>query len=100
MTVSGDVSSATVYYGRSLADRLVSFIDDMVSATGDLEKSKTNASSLISEYNEDKANLDAKIESIRDRYMQQFSAMEAAVSGFNKTGEFLTGFIDSMKPKD
>ena len=100
LTVSGDVSSATVYYGRSLADRLVSFIDDMVSATGDLEKSKTNASSLISEYNEDKANLDAKIESIRDRYMQQFSAMEAAVSGFNKTGEFLTGFIDSMKPKD
>ena len=100
LTVSGDVSSATVYYGQSLADRLVSFIEDMISATGDLEKSKTRASSLISEYNENKANLDAKVESIRERYMQQFSAMEAAVSGFNKTGEFLTGFIDSMKPKD
>ena len=47
--------------------------------------------SLISEYNEDKANLDAKIISMRDRYMQQFSAMEA-VSGFNKTGEFLTAY--------
>ena len=100
LSVSGDVSSATVYYGQSLADRLVSFIEDMISATGDLEKSKTRASSLISEYNENKANLDAKVESIRERYMQQFSAMEAAVSGFNKTGEFLTGFIDSMKPKD
>ncbi len=100
LTISGDISSATVYYGQSLADRLVSFIEDMISATGDLEKSKTRASSLISEYNENKANLDAKVESIRERYMQQFSAMEAAVSGFNKTGEFLTGFIDSMKPKD
>ncbi len=72
----------------------------MVSSTGDLEKSKSRASSLISEYNENKANLDARVESIRERYMQQFSAMEAAVSGFNKTGEFLTGFIDAMKPKD
>jgi flagellar capping protein FliD len=89
-----------VFYGQSLADKLSSFIEDMVSATGDLEKSKSRASSLISEYNEDKANLDTKVESIRERYMQQFSAMEAAVSGFNKTGEFLTGFIDSMKPKD
>ena len=100
LTVSGNVSTATVFYGQSLADKLSSFIEDMVSATGDLEKSKSRASSLISEYNEDKANLDTKVESIRERYMQQFSAMEAAVSGFNKTGEFLTGFIDSMKPKD
>ena len=44
--------------------------------------------------------MDARVESIRERYMKQFSAMEAAVSGFNKTGQFLTGFIDSMKPKD
>ncbi len=100
LTVSGSVSSATVYYGQSLADKLASFIEDMVSATGDLEKSKSRANSLISEYNEDKAIMDAKVESMRERYMKQFSAMEAAVSGFNKTGEFLTGFIDSMKPKD
>ena len=72
----------------------------MVSATGDLEKSKSRANALISEYNEDKAAMNAKVESIRDRYMMQFSAMEAAVSGFNKTGEFLTGFIDSMKSND
>ncbi len=100
LSVSGTVSSATVFYGQSLSDKLTSFIEDMVAATGDLEKSKSRASSLISEYNEDKATMDAKVESIRERYMQQFSAMEAAVSGFNKTGEFLTGFIDSMKPKD
>ena len=69
----------------------------MVSATGDLSKSRANVNS---DYNEDKAIMDGKVESMRERYMKQFSAMEAAVSGFNKTGEFLTGFIDSMKPKD
>ena len=99
LTVSGNVSSATVYYGQSLADKLISYIEDIVSATGDLEKSKTRASSLISEYNENKATMDAKVESMRERYMQQFSAMEAAVSGFNKTGEFLTGFIELDETK-
>ncbi len=100
LQVNGSVSSATVFYGQSLADKLSEFVKDVISSTGVLEKSKSRASSLISEYNENKADLDTKITSMRDRYMQQFSAMEAAVSGFNKTGEFLTGFIDSMKPKD
>ena len=100
LDVTGTVGSATVYYGQSLANKLSEFIKDVISSTGVLEKSKSRASSLVSEYNENKADLDVKITSIRDRYMQQFSAMEAAVSGFNKTGEFLTGFIDSMKPKD
>lgn len=100
LSVSGSVTSATVFFGQSLSDKLSEFIEDVISSTGVLEKSKSQATSLISEYNEDKADLDAKITSIRDRYMQQFSAMETAVSGFNKTGEFLTGFIDSMKPKD
>ena len=30
--------------------------------------------------------------------MKQFSAMESAVTGFKKTGEFLTGFIDRCHP--
>ena len=43
-----------------------------------------------------------KFDVIKDksRYMSQFSAMESAVTGFKKTGEFLTGFIESLNPKD
>ena len=98
--VNGSVSSAKVYYGQSLASKLSDYIKDVVSSTGELSKGKDRATTLISEYNDMKADLDARVVSMRDRYMTQFSAMEAAVSGFNKTGEFLTGFIDSMKPKD
>ena len=32
--------------------------------------------------------------------MIQFSAMETAVTSFKKTGEFLTGFIDALNPKN
>ena len=78
--------------------KLTDYINEVVSSTGVLASSKTKANTSISEFNEDKADLDAKIESIRDRYMTQFSAMEAAVTGFKKTGEFLTGFIDALSP--
>ena len=99
--VNGSVSSAKVYFMvKSLASKLSDYIKDVVSSTGELSKGKDRATTLISEYNDMKADLDARVVSMRDRYMTQFSAMEAAVSGFNKTGEFLTGFIDLMKPKD
>ena len=44
--------------------------------------------------------IDDKIASLTDRYMTQFAAMESAVTSFKKTGEFLTGFIDSLNQKD
>ena len=96
--VSGSVSSATVYYGESFFSKLESYVKDLVSSTGVLAKSEAQASTSISEFNEDKVDLEAKIEAIRQRYMSQFAAMESAVTGFKKTGEFLTGFIDSLSP--
>ena len=98
LAVSGSVSSATVYYGESFFSKLESYVKDLVSSTGVLAKSEAQASTSISEFNEDKVDLEAKIEAIRQRYMSQFAAMESAVTGFKKTGEFLTGFIDSLSP--
>ena len=98
LEVAGSVNSATVYYGESFFSKLESYVKDLVSSTGVLAKSEEQASTSITEFNEDKVDLEAKIEAIRQRYMSQFAAMESAVTGFKKTGEFLTGFIDSLSP--
>ena len=98
MSVSGTVTSANVYYGESFFSKLESYVKDLVSSTGVLAKSENQANSSISEFNDDRADLETRIEAIRQRYMAQFSAMESAVTGFKKTGEFLTGFIDSLSP--
>ena len=98
LSVSGTVTSANVYYGESFFSKLESYVKDLVSSTGVLAKSENQANSSISEFNDDRADLEEKIEAIRQRYMAQFSAMESAVTGFKKTGEFLTGFIDSLSP--
>ena len=91
---------ATIYYGQSFLSKLTDYLEDVISPVGTLAKSSAQANSSISEYTEDQAKLDEKIASMTERYMSQFSAMESAVTGFKKTGEFLTGFIDSLKPKD
>ena len=37
------------------------------------------------------------METTRARYVEQFAAMETAVSSFKKTGEYLTNFMDGWR---
>ena len=100
LSSSGSAQTATVYYGESFLSKISSYIKDITSPVGILAASTTQANSTISDFTDEQNNLDEKIAAMTERYMGQFSAMESAVTGFKKTGEFLTGFIDSLKPKD
>ena len=100
LTSTGSAQNASIYYGESFLSKLSSYIKGVTGPLGTLASSTTDANSTISDFTDEQTNLDEKIAAMTDRYMGQFAAMETAVSGFKKTGEFLTGFIDSMKPKD
>ena len=94
------VTSAKIYFGESFLSKLTDYLDDVVSPVGTLAKSTVEANSSITEFNEEMLKIDDKIVSLTDRYMTQFAAMESAVTSFKKTGEFLTGFIDSLNQND
>ena len=100
LQASGSVQNATIYYGESFLSKLSSYIKDLTGPVGTLAQSTTKVTATISDFNDEQVNLEEKIAAMTDRYMGQFAAMETAVTGFKKTGEFLTGFIDSLKPKD
>ena len=100
LQASGSAQNASIYYGQSFLSKLSSYIKDLTGPVGTLAQSTTKATATISDFNDEQANLDEKIAAMTDRYMGQFAAMETAVTGFKKTGEFLTGFIDSLNPKD
>ena len=100
LSSSGSAQTATIYYGESFLSKISSYIKDVTSPVGVLAASTTRANLTISDFTDEQSNLDEKIAAMTERYMGQFSAMESAVTGFKKTGEFLTGFIDSLKPKD
>ena len=61
LEVAGSVNSATVYYGESFFSKLESYVKDLVSSTGVLAKSEERASTSITEFNEYKVDLEAKI---------------------------------------
>ena len=49
----------------------------------------------IAEYNERIEDLDQRMTNQRERYLEQFTAMESSVASFKKTGDLLTNFMDS-----
>ena len=100
LEMPGAVTSAKIYYGESFLSKLTDYLDDVTSPLGSLAKGKLDANSSISEYNEERLKIEDKIVSLTDRYTTQFAAMESAVTSFKKTGEFLTGFIDSLNQND
>ena len=46
------------------------------------------------------SDLNTKFESTRERYIQQFAAMEQAVTSLKSTGEYLTNLFETMNKDD
>ena len=92
---SQTVSSAYVYYGRSLIDTLSTYIDTALSATGVIAKSEQSISTKLSDLKIDLSEVDNKVETLTKRYLEQFSAMESAVTSLNSTSDYLTNMMDA-----
>jgi flagellar hook-associated protein 2 len=95
ITQSETVSSAYLYYGKSLIDQIGDYLTDTLSASGSLAKSETAASSDLSSYNIDLSDIDKRVDSLTIRYKSQFASMESAVTSLKSTGDYLTNMMDS-----
>ena len=99
---SGLGASSSVYYGQSLLDRLSSYISTSLTSTrsGSVASRITTLNTELTKENDLLTDLSTKFESTRSRYIQQFSAMESAVTSLKSTGEYLTNLFDSMNSND
>jgi flagellar hook-associated protein 2 len=95
ITQSETVSSAYVYFGKSLIDQIGDYLTDTLSVNGTLAKSETAASSDLSSFNIDLSDIDKRVDSLTIRYKSQFASMESAVTSLKSTGEYLTNMMDS-----
>lgn len=98
---SGLGANANVFYGESLIDMITNYVDDLLSS------SNSTISDRLSRLNKDVASqntllsdLDTQFESIRSRYVQQFSAMEQAVTSLKSTGSYLENLFKAMNKED
>ena len=99
MDASADVT-ATVRFGRSMIDRLQTYIADITSSSG-LIKTRTNSlNEDLGKFDDQQSDLDARIEALTSQYNEKFGSMEALVTQLNKTGEYLTQMMDAWNKDD
>ena len=91
------MSSASVYFGKSVIQQLSEYIEASLSTQGSLTKSETTANNDLIDLRLDLSSLDEKVETLTDRYKKQFSAMEAIVTSLKSTGDYLTNMMDAWK---
>ena len=68
----------------------------MLETTGILNDRVSTLSSEVDDQSLLIADLDEQFESTRKRYIQQFTAMEQAVTSMKNTGEYLTNLFEAM----
>ena len=100
ITPSQTVTSANIFYGKSLVEKLDSYVTKLLSVSGELTQKKTTINSEIGDLNIDLDDIDISAKTLEERYKKQFSAMESIISSFKNTGEFLTNLMDATNNKD
>ena len=98
---SGLGSNATLYYGQSLIDKLTTFLTDTLNtSSGQLSTRETTINQEMTDQSKLLVDLNTQMESLRNRYIQQFTAMEQAVTSLKSTGEYLTNLFETMNKDD
>ena len=94
------VSSAFVYVGESMLDQLDSYIENILSSSGDIERRKSTLNQDLTDIDDGLLDINRKVDVIRERYLEQFSAMESAVTNLKGTGEYLENMVKSWSKDD
>jgi flagellar hook-associated protein 2 len=85
---------------RGLAGDMSAMIRNLTKATGPIDNAIKNSNSNLSEYEARLEELDARMERIKERYTQQFAAMQSIVDSFNATGEYLKNNLAALNKND
>ena len=85
---------------RGLAGDMSAMIRELTKATGPIDNAITNSSQNLADYEVRLVELDARMVRIRERYTQQFAAMQSIVDNFNATGEYLKNNLAALNNND
>ena len=86
-----------IFIGNSLISSLREFSKSVLTPGNAIDSKISSYTDEITDYEDELAKLETAMETTRARYMEQFAAMESAVSSFRKTGEYLDNFMESWK---
>ena len=94
------VTSASVFVGESMLDKMDSYIENILSSSGEIERRKSTLNKDLTDIDDGLLDINRKVDVIRERYLEQFSAMETAVTSLKGTGEYLENMVKSWSKDD
>ena len=97
LTLLGNGEDAQVFIGKSLLQTLTEFSEDILKTNGDIDTKIAGYNDDIDGFNDRLDELSQRMDTERARYVERFSAMEASVSSFKKTGDMLDTFMETWK---
>ena len=98
---SGLGADATIYYGQSLIEKLTTFLTNTLNtSSGQLSTRETTINEELTDQSQQLADLNTQMESLRNRYIKQFTSMEQTVTSLKSTGEYLTNLFEAMNKDD
>lgn len=97
LTMLGNGEDAKIFIGKSLMQTIQEFTENILIPNNDIDTKIQGYNDDITEFNERITDLNERMQNQRDRYTEQFTAMESSVASFKKTGDLLTNFMDSWR---
>lgn len=97
MNIASGVTSANVYYGKSLMSSMDDSLTNFLAFNGDIATRINNLGERLDDIADEKANLEERMNALTDRYTFQFSAMEQAIAGLQETGNYLDQMLKTSK---
>ena len=81
---------------KGLAQDIVTVLDGLTNTNGVITTRSTNATAAVTDYQEELATLETRIEALYQRYLGQFSVMEGMMAKMNSTKDYLTGQLENL----
>ena len=89
-------SDAYISIGNSYVSTITKYLNSILSSSGTLSTRTNTLNQELNDYSDDLVELDKDIEKLRDRYKEQYGAMESVVNSFKSTGEYLDNFMEAQ----
>ena len=93
--LTGQDKSDTRDHGLALD--ITTVLDNITNDEGTIKTKETNVTADVARYEKELTDLQERLETIKQRYLRQFVAMESLVQRNKSTGEYLTGQFKAME---
>lgn len=97
LDIDGDVSSASIYLGRSIVSSLQDLISSHLVSNSDIDNRISNYNDNVAELQDDLISFDEKMVSLRERYTEKYAVLNSVMQSVKSTQTSLDNMIEAWK---